>query len=54
MTDFGIGATGIGVLFILLALRIPVAFSMFAVGFAGVFILNGTGAAFSLSGSFAR
>lgn len=51
MTDFGIGATGIGVLFILLALRIPVAFSMFAVGFAGVWALNGTGAAFSLLAS---
>ncbi len=51
MSDFAIGITGILVLFALLALRIPVAFSMFAVGFAGVWALNGLAAAKSLLAS---
>lgn len=41
MTDFAVGMWGMGALFALLALRVPVAFAMFAVGFAGIAILNG-------------
>ncbi|MFV0245735.1 MAG: TRAP transporter large permease [Qingshengfaniella sp.] len=46
-----IGLIGVIVLFILLLIRIPVAFAMFVVGFAGVSVLNGTNAAFSLLAS---
>ena len=45
MSDFGIGMAGMSVLFILLALRVPVAFAMFAVGFVGIAILNSFNAA---------
>ena len=45
MSDFGIGLTGVGILFVLLALRVPVAFAMFAVGFVGIAILNSVNAA---------
>ena len=51
MSDFGIGVSGILVLFGLLALRVPVAFAMFVVGFAGSAMLNGTNAALSLLAS---
>ena len=47
MTDFAIGMWGMGALFVMLALRIPVAFAMFAVGFVGISLLNGTRAAMS-------
>jgi hypothetical protein len=51
-----IGLVGMGVLLVLLALRVPVAFAMFAVGFVGNAILNGTTSAMSLmaSESFSR
>ena len=45
------GALGIAVLLILLALRIPVAFAMFVVGFSGIAILSGTSSAVSLLAS---
>jgi tripartite ATP-independent transporter DctM subunit len=46
-----IGLVGMGVLLVLLALRVPVAFAMFAVGFVGNAILNGTTSAMSLMAS---
>ncbi len=51
MDAFAIGVWGMLILFALLALRIPVAFAMFAVGFVGNAILNGPGAAMSLLAS---
>jgi tripartite ATP-independent transporter DctM subunit len=51
MGAFAIGVWGMLILFALLALRIPVAFAMFAVGFVGNAILNGPGAAMSLLAS---
>lgn len=45
------GILGIIVLFILLLIRIPVAFSMFVVGFTGIWYLNGFGAAMALLAS---
>lgn len=51
MDAFSIGVWGMLILFALLALRIPVAFAMFAVGFVGNAILNGPGAAMSLLAS---
>ncbi len=46
-----IGLVGLVVMFILLMLRVPVAFAMFGVGFAGIYILNGWNAAWSLLAS---
>ncbi len=46
-----IGLVGLVVMFILLLLRVPVAFAMFGVGFAGIYILNGWNAAWSLLAS---
>ncbi|MER0236774.1 TRAP transporter large permease [Fulvimarina sp. MAC8] len=46
-----IGVTGLVILLALLALRIPVAFAMFAVGLGGLFILNSPTAALSLLSS---
>jgi TRAP-type mannitol/chloroaromatic compound transport system permease large subunit len=51
MTDVGIGLLGIATLFLLLGLRVPVAFAMFLVGYAGIAALNGTYAATSLLAS---
>lgn len=51
MTDTTAGLVGIAVLFLLLALRVPVAFAMFLVGFFGIMALNGTNAAVSLLAS---
>ena len=51
MTDVSIGMTGMAILLALLALRIPVAFAMFAVGFGGIFLLKGWAAATSLLAS---
>ena len=51
MSSAMIGTLGMVILLVLLLLRIPVAFSMFAVGFAGVSILNGPKAAVSLMAS---
>ncbi len=51
MTTFSVGVIGVLILFALLALRIPVAFAMFAVGFGGIWMLNGLGAAKSLLAS---
>lgn len=42
-----VGVIGLVVLFVLLGLRVPVAFAMFAVGFAGNWILNSPDAAMS-------
>lgn len=51
MSEFAIGLWGIAILFALLALRVPVAFAMFAVGFVGNALLNGLNAALSLLAS---
>ncbi len=51
MSSFTIGVLGMVVLFALLALRVPVAFAMLAVGFTGVAILNSFAAATSLLAS---
>ncbi len=51
MTESAAGLLGIAALFALLIVRIPVAFTMFIVGFFGVAALNGTNAAFSLLAS---
>ena len=51
MSGTAIGLIGIAALFILLVLRIPVAFAMFVVGFFGIAALNGTNAAISLLAS---
>ena len=46
-----VGTLGMVLLLVLLLLRIPVAFAMFAVGFAGVSVLSGVNAAISLMAS---
>lgn len=51
MSGGEIGAVGMAVLLVLLALRIPVAFAMFLVGFTGIWVLNGWNAAASLLAS---
>ena len=51
MSASAIGLTGMAILLVLLALRVPVAFAMFAVGFVGNAILNGPAAALSLAAS---
>jgi tripartite ATP-independent transporter DctM subunit len=51
MSGTATGLIGIAALFILLALRIPVAFAMFVVGFIGIAVLNGSNAAISLLAS---
>ena len=51
MSGTAIGLVGIAALFVLLVLRIPVAFAMFVVGFFGIAALNGTNAAISLLAS---
>ena len=51
MSASAIGVTGMAILLVLLALRVPVAFAMFAVGFVGNSILNGPAAALSLAAS---
>ena len=51
MSASAAGLLGIAALFLLLILRIPVAFAMFLVGFAGIWALNGWNAAMSLLAS---
>ena len=51
MSPVAIALTGISVLLVLLAFRIPVAFAMFLVGFIGVWSLNGLNAAMGLLAS---
>lgn len=51
MSPVAIALTGIGLLLVLLALRIPVAFAMFVIGFAGIWALNGLNAAIGLLAS---
>ena len=51
MTDLATGCLGIVILFALILLRIPVALSMFAVGFLGISYLSGANAALSLLAS---
>ena len=51
MSGTAIGALGIGVLLALLILRVPVAFAMFLVGFAGIWTLSGSAAAWGLLAS---
>ncbi|HEU0222747.1 MAG TPA: TRAP transporter large permease [Paracoccaceae bacterium] len=51
MSAASIGAIGMAVMVALLALRIPVALAMFAVGFAGISLLASTQAALSLMAS---
>ena len=51
MSPAALGLLGLAALFVLLALRIPVAFAMFLVGFLGIWSLNGLNAATSLLAS---
>lgn len=51
MSGTAVGLIGIAALFVLLGLRIPVAFAMFIVGFIGIAVLNGINAAVSLLAS---
>ncbi len=51
MTPVVVGATGLAILLILLLIRIPVAFAMLAVGFVGIWLLNGLSAATGLLAS---
>ncbi len=51
MTASVAGVVGIVALFALLILRVPVAFSMFVVGFLGIWALNGLNASMSLLAS---
>lgn len=51
MTAAGIGGVGIALLFVLLILRIPVAFAMFVVGFFGIAALDSFASAKSLLAS---
>ncbi len=51
MSSSVIGIIGLVALFALLIIRVPVALSMFVVGFFGIVSLNGTGAATSLLAS---
>ncbi len=51
MSASAAGLTGIIALFVLLALRVPVAFAMFLIGFLGIWFLNGLNAATSLLAS---
>ncbi|RJL01151.1 TRAP transporter large permease [Paracoccus aestuarii] len=51
MSPVAAGLTGIAVLLVLLLIRIPVAFAMFAVGFLGIWSLNGLQAAVGLLSS---
>ena len=51
MSEMSIGVTGLLILLALLALRIPVAFAMFAVGFGGIAVLRSFDAATSLLAS---
>ncbi len=51
MSDFAIGLVGMGSLLVMLALRIPVAFAMFAVGFVGISVLSGTNVALGMMAS---
>ena len=41
MSPVFVGTTGLALLLAMLLVRVPVAFAMFAVGFAGIWILNG-------------
>lgn len=45
MTDSSIGLAGLAILLLLLAVRVPVAFAMFVVGYFGIAMLNGFNAA---------
>ncbi|WP_378949355.1 TRAP transporter large permease [Paracoccus sp. R86501] len=51
MSPVFVGTTGLALLLVLLLVRIPVAFAMFAVGFGGIWILNGLQAATGLLAS---
>ncbi|WP_274424994.1 TRAP transporter large permease [Chelativorans sp. YIM 93263] len=51
MSPMAVGGIGMAVLLALLVLRVPVAFAMFAVGFAGIAILNGPSSAINLLAS---
>ena len=51
MSPMIIGVSGLAALFVLLMIRVPVAFAMFVVGFFGIASLNGTNAATSLLAS---
>ncbi len=51
MSGAAVGFIGIAALFVLLALRIPVAFAMFVVGFIGIIALDSSNAAISLLAS---
>lgn len=51
MSSVMVGTVGMALLLVLLLLRVPVAFSMFAVGFAGVTALSGVNSAISLMAS---
>lgn len=46
-----VGTVGLGLLLALLLIRVPVAFAMFAIGFCGIWLLNGFSAAMGLLSS---
>ncbi|MBA90274.1 MAG: C4-dicarboxylate ABC transporter permease [Phyllobacteriaceae bacterium] len=48
MSDFMIGVTGLGVMFILMILRMPVGMAMLAAGYFGAMVLNGARSANAL------
>ncbi|HLV82154.1 MAG TPA: TRAP transporter large permease subunit, partial [Devosia sp.] len=48
MSDFLIGLSGLGIMFILMILRMPVGMAMLAVGFFGTMVLNGSRSANAL------
>ncbi len=51
MSPIGIGIAGMTILLVLLALRIPVAFAMFLVGFGGITVISGLNSGMSLLAS---
>lgn len=51
MSPVLVGAAGLGLLLVFLLMRVPVAFAMFAIGFVGIWILNGFQAASGLLSS---
>lgn len=51
MTPFAIGIFGMAILLVLLALRVPVAFAMFLVGFGGITAISGLNSGLSLLAS---
>ena len=51
MTPMEVGFAGMGLALLLLALRVPIAFSLLIAGFAGFAYIRGLGPAFGLIGA---